>query len=328
MIVPSGCPHEVASLVLHGAVTPNFLNIEVFQKIKEFDEIEFIAPILITQIPNIEKEKIDLVYGIEMSNIKQIKPQWKIDGTIPFSDDSILLGYDVAEHYSIKKGDILTYENKRFTVSGIVQKTSSQDDAFVYMPLKALQDIIKKPNGATAIGVKVKDVDKLNTVIEEISLKIPGIQIVTMSQVVNSLANLAGSAKILSLSIALVAILISAIGVMNSILMAIFERTEEIGLMRAIGASKFDIFRIIIKETVLLTLTGGLIGLIMSLVGANIIEGFVRNFMPYIPSGKMIQFDPFLALICLFFSIFLGIFAGIFPAWRATKINPIKAIRG
>jgi len=115
---------------------------------------------------------------------------------------------------------------------------------------------------------------------------------------------------------------------MNSVLMAIFERTEEIGMMRAIGASRFDIFRIIMKETALLTLTGGLVGLSLSLIGSNVIEKFVRSFMPYVPSGKMIQFDPLLASICLFFSLFIGIFSGMFPAWRATKINPIEAIKG
>lgn len=328
MVVPSGCPHEVASLVLHGAVIPKFLNLEVFEKLKEIPDIELISPILVTQIPNIEKGKIDLVYGIEMAHLTKLKPHWEIDGAIPSSDDSILLGSEVADHYAIKKGEYLMYENKRFSVSGIVKKTSSQDDAFVYMPLTALQEITKKPKGATAIGVKVKDVEKLNTLTEDLSTKIPGIQIVTMTQVVSSLASLASSAKVLSISIAIIAIIISAIGVMNSLLMAIFERTEEIGMMRAIGASRFDIFRIIMKETALLTLTGGFVGLILSLIGSNIIEKFVRSFMPYVPSGKMIQFDPLLASIILFFSLFIGIFSGMFPAWRATKINPIEAIKG
>lgn len=328
MIVPSGCPHEVASLVLHGAVIPKFLDLAVFEKIKEVSEIDLISPVLITQMPNQLRGRVDLIYGVEMAHLNMLKPQWEIDGSIAKSEDEILLGYEVASHYSIKLGDTLIYENKEFKISGIVKKTGSQDDAFVFMPLKSLQKLIKKPDSATAIGVKVKDIEKLNLIIEDLSKKIPGIQIVTMTQVVNSLSNLANSAKILSLSIAIIAIMISAIGVMNSILMAIFERKEEIGMMRAIGASRFDIFRIIVKETLLLTTIGGFIGIILSLIGSNLIESFVKSFMPYVPSGKMIEFNILLAFFCLLFSFLIGIISGLFPAWKASKINPIEAIKG
>lgn len=328
MVVPSGCPHEVASLVLHGAVIPKFLDLMVFERIKEVDGIDLLSPILITQMPNPLKERVDLIYGIEMPHLNRLKPQWEIEGSIPVSNDDILLGYEVASHYKIKIGDRLIYEDKEFKVSGIVKKTGSQDDAFVYMPLKSLQNLIKKPYGATAIGARVRDVEKLSLIVEDLSQKIPGIQIVTMTQVVNSLSSLANSAKILSLSIAIIAIIISAIGVMNSVLMAVFERTEEIGMMRAIGASRIDIFRIIIKETLLLTATGGLIGIVFSLIGSNIIERFVRGFMPYVPSGKMIEFNTSLAFFCIVFSFLIGIISGLFPAWKASKINPIEAIKG
>jgi len=328
MIVPSGCPHEVASLVLHGTVIPKFLNLDVLQKISQYEEFEITTPILVAQIFNSEKGKLDLVYGLEMDHLDKIKPHWKIDGEIPKSDASILVGYEVAKHYSIKKGDVLSYENVKFKVSGIIQKTSSQDDAFVYMPIKSLQRIINKPDSATGIGVRVKRVDKINSIIEELRQKVPGIQIVTMNEIVNSLSNLAASAKILGLSIVVVAITISALGIMNTVLMSIFERTEEIGVMRAIGASKVDIFQIVFFETVLLSLLGGIKGLLISLVFSNIIEGFLRSYMPYIPYGKIIQFDLFLALKCLIFSVFIGIIAGFLPALRALKINPIEAIRG
>jgi len=130
------------------------------------------------------------------------------------------------------------------------------------------------------------------------------------------------------MSIAVIAMLISAVGVMNSVLMAIFERTQEIGMMRAIGASRFDIFRIIIKETLLLTATAGVAGIFISILAGGLIEGFVRGFMPYVPSGKMIQFEPLLAVLCVVFSLIIGVFSGGYPAWKASIINPIEAIKG
>jgi putative ABC transport system permease protein len=115
---------------------------------------------------------------------------------------------------------------------------------------------------------------------------------------------------------------------MNSILMAIFERAQEIGMMRAIGASRFDIFRIILKETVLLTAAGGCAGVLLANMGSQGIEILLRKSMPYVPSGSMIVFDPLLAAGCIGFSVLLGFLAGVFPAWKATKISPIEAIKG
>ena len=180
-----------------------------------------------------------------MEHISKLKPSWRIKGSIPVNSDEVIVGFEIASHDNLKIGDMIRYADfkKTFKVAGILEKTGGQDDAYIYMSLKTLQEIINKPREITAIGVKLIKPEKLNTIQEEISSKIPGIQIVTMGQVLSSLANLAASARALSLSIALIAITVSAFGVMNLILMAVFERTQEIGMMRAIGASKYDIYK-------------------------------------------------------------------------------------
>ena len=330
MVVPSGCAHEVASLVLHGAVIPKFLDTSVVDHIKKIDGIEIISPLLVAQLPNPGKGRIDLVYGIEMSHLAALKPSWELDGTVPAADDEILMGAEVASHYGIRPGGSLSYPtvNATFKVSGIVKKTASQDDAFIYMHVKKAQEIFKKPSGATAVGIKVTNPQSVSEITEALSERIPGIQIVTMNQVVNSISNLAASGKVISLSIAFIAVFISAVGVMNSILMAVFERTQEIGMMRAIGASKADIFKIIVKETTLLTLSGGVAGILMSAVGSSGIETFVRRFMPYVPGGNVVTFEPALAFASLAFTFIIGIASGLYPAWKAAKIDPIEAIKG
>ncbi len=328
MIVPSGCPHEVASLVLHGGVIPKFLDAAVFEKIKKFDQIELTTSILVTQLPNQEKSRVDLVYGMEMEYVSKIKPGWIIKGKMPEKEDELLIGSEIADHDRLNPGDHYRYNDKIFKVAGIIEKTGSQDDAFIYMPVLSLQKMINKEGRVTALGVRVKNPSELNQITELLSKEIPGIQIVTMGQVMNSIASIANSAKILSLSIAVIAIIISSIGVMNSILMAIFERTQEIGMMRAIGAGRLDIFKIIITETIILTTLGGVIGLLASLIGSGLIEIFVKKFMPYVPSGRMIIFEPVIAFMCIIFSIAIGVVAGIYPAYRASKVSPIEAIKG
>ncbi|MBW2476166.1 MAG: ABC transporter permease [Deltaproteobacteria bacterium] len=330
MVVPSGCAHEVASLVLHGAVIPKFLDISVMQNLEETSGIAMATPILVAQVPNPGKERIDLIYGLDMQAISSIKPNWQIEGNIPKEENEILLGHEIAEHEGLKPGDVFmeTSDGTQLIVAGIVGLTGSQDDAFVYLPIGTAQLLLDQPDAATAIGVKVKDPERMSEITDTLTAAVPGIQIVTMSQVMNSISNLAASARALSLAIVLIAVLISAVGVMNSILMSVFERSQEIGMMRAVGASRRDIFRIILEETTILSLAGGLFGIFIATLASKLIEAFVRAVMPFVPSGSLISFDPLLAIGSIFFIMAIGLCVGLYPACKASKINPVEAIKG
>lgn len=330
MVVPSGCAHEVASLVLHGSIIPKFLDTSVMTRLEKTPGLALMTPILVAQLPDPERDRINLIYGVDMKALPLIKPAWEIKGRFPETDNEILLGSEVAGHLGLEPGAILDYPavQQSFSVAGIIARTGSQDDAFIYVPIARAQAVLDQPSGATAIGVKVADPERLGQITEELTAAIPGIQIVTMNQVMNSISNLAASAKVLSLSIAVIAIFISAVGVMNSILMNVFEQTQEIGMMRAIGASRTDIIRIILMETVGLTVIGGGLGIIIAAAGNDLIEVFVRAFMPYVPAGDMVLFDAGLAGTSLLFACGIGLLSGIYPAWKASTINPIEAIKG
>ncbi|MFO7765940.1 MAG: FtsX-like permease family protein [Pelovirga sp.] len=330
MIVPSGCAHEVAALVLHGAVIPKFLDTEVMEHVKKARGVELATPILVAQLPDQQRGRIDLIYGVDMDVVSSIKPGWNITGNIPRNDHEVLLGNEVAQHDNLQPGDHFSSpaEGVDLVVAGVIGLTGSQDDAFVYVPIATAQQLLQQPRGATAIGVKVDDPTRIGAITEELTSVVPGIQIVTMGEVMNSISNLAASARALSLSIVLIAIMISAVGVMNSILMAVFERSQEIGMMRAVGASRWNIFRIILNETTILALCGGLAGILLSILGARMIEAFVRSVMPYVPSGTLIRFDVGIAAASVAFIFVIGIVAGLYPAWKASKINPVEAIKG
>lgn len=330
MVVPSGCAHEVAALVLHGAVIPKFLDTAVMQHVNALDGIDLATPILVAQLPDPQRGKIDLIYGVDMAALSAIKPGWQITGRIPERDHEILLGYEVAQHEKLQPGDRFAspLEGVDLIVAGIVGLTGSQDDAFVYLPIATAQKLLDNPAAATAIGVKVTDPTRMLEITDALTAAVPGIQIVTMGEVMNSISNLAASARALSLAIVLIAILISAVGVMNSILMAVFERSQEIGMMRAVGASRWNIFRIILEETTILSLGGGLVGIFISILGSRLIEAFVRAVMPFVPSGNLISFDAGIAMGSVIFIMIIGLCAGIYPAWKASNINPVEAIKG
>lgn len=99
-------------------------------------------------------------------------------------------------------------------------------------------------------------------------------------------------------------------------------------MMRAVGASRGDVFRVILIESFLLASLGGAAGVAAALALSGPVESFVKGFMPYVPPGSLIVFSPGLAASCLGFSVALGLVAGIYPALRASAITPIEAIRG
>jgi putative ABC transport system permease protein len=211
-------------------------------------------------------------------------------------------------------------------VVGIFERTGTQDDGVIFLPLKTAQTIFSLPDKITGIGIKLTEISDLPDFEEDLYDE-PGIQVVSMAQVKGTIFNLMSSARMLANSIAIVAILIAVIGVMNTILMSVFERTKEIGVMKALGASKMDVFRIIWMETTLICLLGGVIGCVLALTGGSLVEHILKQILPYAPSGKLVLISPPLVAAALMGAIATGLVAGLYPASRAASMRPVQAIR-
>jgi len=149
-----------------------------------------------------------------------------------------------------------------------------------------------------------------------------------MAQVAGTIMNLVGSARTLLYTVMVIAIVISGAGIINSLLMSVQERTREFGMLKAVGASGTDIGVLVLTETLIITTLGGIFGIAASFAGSGIIERFVRDAIPYAPSGNLISFDPVLMLVSLLFSLALGIVCGIYPAYQSARLSPMEAIRG
>jgi putative ABC transport system permease protein len=161
---------------------------------------------------------------------------------------------------------------------------------------------------------------------DKLSLKIPGIQIIMMDEVRKNISSVASSARALTLTIAIVVAMISIMGVVDSILITLFERRREIGMMRALGASRNDIFRLSLYETVILVSSGGGAGIFLGFAGSGIVEDLVREVTPYVPPGKIIAFEPKLGILLFSCSLLAGVLAGLYPAWKSSRVSPIEVI--
>jgi putative ABC transport system permease protein len=128
-----------------------------------------------------------------------------------------------------------------------------------------------------------------------------------------------------------ITLLVAAIGITNTMIMSIYERTKEIGVMKVIGAAFSDIYSLFLTEAGMIGFLGGVFGLGLSYGASHLINHLVRNYisggMPMEEVVNISLIPPWLALFALVFSILIGVVAGLYPAHRAVRLSPIKAIR-
>ena len=120
-------------------------------------------------------------------------------------------------------------------------------------------------------------------------------------------------------AIAAVSLIVGGIGIMNIMLVTVTERTREIGLRKAIGAKRRDILAQFLIEAMTLSLLGGVLGIIIGTGGAIAIGKLVENFNPVVAPASV--------MMAVGFSVAVGLFFGLYPAWRASRLNPIEALR-
>lgn len=327
MAVPMGCPFESATLILKGGKIPAYLDMSVMEQIDQIDGIQIAAPSLMHGLIRPEEGRTDIFLGID-ERMLTLKNWWKIKGSFFKKNNDIILGYNAALVELAEIGDqiYLPEYDKTFNVVGILESTGTQDDGFFYIPLATAQALFGQEHKITHIQIRVKDPAQADAIAGQLQ-NIDGLSVLTMAELMGTMLSLMGSAKTLIFSIVLIAIVISTLGVLNTVLMSVFERTREIGIMRATGAAKRHIFALIWLETLSLSLIGGTLGIVIALIGAGQIETVIKRFLPIAPQGSIVSLDPGNLLLCLAFILGIGVFAGLYPAYKAATANPIQTLR-
>jgi putative ABC transport system permease protein len=297
-------------------------------------EVDKVTPMLMQAVfdPNKgESGGITAYLGIDPATFPQMKGKMPFKEGAWFTDSEsheAVMGYEAAELEQREVGDMLLIpeKNVEVTIVGVLARTGTQDDGTIFLPLRAVQKIFGLPNELTGIGIKVKK-DADIAAFEERMYRLPDVQVVSMTQVKNTIMTLISTAKVMVLSIALIAILIAVVGVVNTILMSVMERRQEIGILKAMGAKARDIFKLIWIETVILCAAGGVVGCAMALGTAKLTEVLIRRLLPYTPSGGLVTIDWRLAIFTLGVVTLIGILSGVYPAWKAGSVRPLETIR-
>jgi putative ABC transport system permease protein len=334
IVTAKGCPYEAATLMLKGGTGLRYMPQEIVGQITKEPEVEDVTAMLMQAVfdPNKgESGGYSAYLGVDPATFPKMKSFLEFKQGKWFTDPEameVVMGYEAAELEQREVGDklLIAEKNAEVKVVGVLKRTGTQDDGTIFLPLKTVQKIFGVKNELTGIGIKVKK-DANMPQFEEKMYKLPDVQVVSLSQVKQTIMTLVSTAKVMVFSIALIAILISVVGVINTILMSVMERLQEIGILKSMGATAWDIFKLIWLETLILCVSGGIIGTALAMATAKLTEVLIRQLLPYAPSGGLVQINVPLVILTFGVITLIGLLSGVYPSWKAGRVRPLEAIR-
>ena len=236
-------------------------------------------------------------------------------------------------------GQKIRMSNTVFTIIGILQSKGSSmmssTDETILIPLSTLQGIMSRSVTTTgqhtvnSITLLVTDKDMISTVKEDVTFLLQDrhnialdadndFTISSMDDLISTISASSDSLTLLLGAIAGISLLVGGIGVMNIMLVSVLERTREIGIRKALGARERDIWAQFLIEAAFLTFTGGIIGVIIGWGGSYLI-----NYMGWMTTTVTAD----IVILAVTVSVGIGLFFGFYPAWNASRLDPIQALR-
>ncbi len=330
LVVPKGCPYDAASIALHGANWPCYLKSNYFAEVGSTPGVASAAPAFMAALASSNGAQAVYV-GID-ERMLALRPGWKIDGAFPRASGEILAGSDAARSRNWKVGDRITLPEmplRTGIVAGILQATHGADDAFIYTRLSDAQQWFGHRGELTHILVRLNDANLMEQTVSGLRGCSAGMDmnIVPLAHLFRTIQSLVNSTRLLLGCVALIGLLIAATGVSNALLMSVAERSREIGIMRALGASRAHIFGLIWLETIHVCVTAGIIGVVVAFLSSHMIESWLRSRLPFAPSDALIRWDWSIATACILGAALLGSVAALLPASRAAELSPVEAMR-
>jgi len=323
-----------------------YLDENDINELRNIDNVEAVSPIV--------SERYEIEYGDETASliVNFIIPSEyeKINSGIIFEDgfmisdtddERAVIGYSVAHNIfeeEIETGDIIIInEDYEFKVEGILKNEGmGGSDNNILISIEYINNIINDwDESYDSITVKLKDSDLLEATTEEINEVLrdshdveegeEDFSIQDYSGMLDTVSEMISLLTALLTGIASISLLVGGISISNSMFTSVFERTREIGIMKAIGADDGEIKALFLAESMIISLIGGIGGVIIGLGFAQIII----SLAPVLFSGLgniSLMINPLLLVEVMLFSVIIGALSGYFPADKASKLDPIEAI--
>ena len=323
----TNCPFVMMS-VLTGDQMPEAIPRDVVYQIAALEGVVTAVPYL-TIGASIDETLVTLT-GIMPMEMKEHR-NWAVQSGTYFTNDSesVVIGAGVATRFDLSVGDILPFRGVDFPIAAVLNSTSSNDDATVFMPLNMIQQIFGLGDYVSFIAVTLDDVTKVEQYAAAI-LDFANVTVTTDEELLGSVLLILGSVNVTLQLIAGVALIAAAFGIVNTMMTAIYERRREIGILRAMGSKSRTIFQIFVIESGLYGLLGGLFGIAVGFLVSRFAAPLIQQnqFVDVLGTpDTAVTLSMTLIFTVLGLSILISIVSGIYPAWKASKLTPMEAIR-
>jgi putative ABC transport system permease protein len=232
-----------------------------------------------------------------------------------------MIGSAIAKAAKKDVGDSIELNGVRFRIVGVYESGVGWEEMGGVISLRDAQTITGRPRKVTMISVKVKDPAQAPAIVDEINRQMPEVSAALTADFAEQMPDMKNSRGMMN-GISFLAILVGGLGVMNTMLMAVLERTREIGVLRALGWRAQAVLGMIMQEALVLGLLGGVAG-----IGVAFAMVFLMQASP--DFGGMIEviweWDIFVRALVV--AALLGLVGGLYPAYRATRLQPVEALR-
>lgn len=269
--------------------------------------------------------------------------KWEIDNGRAFTENEleryanvIVLGADIVKtlfEFTDPIDQEIKIDNQKFRVIGVLEKQGAafgnSQDNFAVIPITTYQNVYGKKERSVNITVSSFGKDDYNELIEKTIgyfrtiRKVPAGEdddfgVYSNESILGQINEITAGVRIGAIVIALIALLAAGVGIMNIMLVSVTERTKEIGIRKAVGAKRANILLQFLTEAVILSLLGGFVGIVLGLIAGNI-AGSMLEAAAAVP----IDWIAIGVMLC----IFVGVGFGTYPAYKASNLDPIEALR-
>jgi len=327
-----------------GSDALTFEDVEAIKNDTSLTNIKEVAPLALASVQASAngEDKEFLTYGVTHEVLDILRPD-VIEGEFitaeqeDASERVVVLGKDVVETFfgenSSAVGETIKIKDSTFKVVGVVESTSVLAGGFLnnalFIPINIVTDQILGEEKLQEIDISVKDQNSINQTIEDVEALLreehnldendeSDFIIQSAQDILSTVQTITSLLTVMIVAISGISLIVGGVGVMNIMLVSVTERTKEIGLLKAIGAKQKDILAQFLIEAIVMSLTGGIIGIILGVLGAFVISALVG--IPFILSIPAI-------LIAASISTLVGILFGYYPARHAARLSPIDALR-
>jgi putative ABC transport system permease protein len=238
---------------------------------------------------------------------------------------AVILGSVLAKNLGKQVGDELQiFDDEHFKVVGIYKSSNVFEEGAMVIPLTQLQRLMDRAGQVTGFSVvmeKSSDTQAIERARHQIEALSPGLTALTTTEHVKSVSEIQ-MAKAMAWLTSMVALLVGAFGMMNTMVMSVHERTREIGVLRAIGWRRSRVVNMILLESILLSVVGAVLGS----VGAFVLVRLLTK-VPTVSGLISGHINPIFALYGLLIALVVGFLGGLLPAYRASRMLPTAALR-